>query len=85
MILANQFSSSVALTIRRGGYTTHVGYDNGSTIIRATKGAQILELIPRHIFQRANLFDLPADLVDECFHWLYVYLPINFGDVAHHL
>ncbi|RYP03732.1 hypothetical protein DL765_010402 [Monosporascus sp. GIB2] len=61
---------SHTLTVKMGGYTTHVGYDNGSTIIRATRGRQILELIPREIFQRGNLFDLPAGLVDECSHWL---------------
>ncbi|RYP33766.1 hypothetical protein DL767_004633 [Monosporascus sp. MG133] len=61
---------SHTLTVKMGDYTTHIGYDNGSTIIRATRGSQILELIPREIFQRGNLFDLPAGLVDGCSHWL---------------
>ncbi|RYP67972.1 hypothetical protein DL769_005619 [Monosporascus sp. CRB-8-3] len=61
---------SHTLTVKMGNYTIHVGYDNGSTIIRAAKGSQILELIPREIFQRGNFFDLPAGLVDRCSHWL---------------
>ncbi|KAH9904538.1 hypothetical protein F4778DRAFT_66392 [Xylariomycetidae sp. FL2044] len=61
---------SHALTIRNNGYQTHIGYDNDKTIIRAIRGAQVLELIPRHVFYGRNDFDLPASLVDECFHWL---------------
>ncbi|RYP73457.1 hypothetical protein DL771_003629 [Monosporascus sp. 5C6A] len=61
---------SHTLTVKMGDYITHVGYDNGSTIIRATRGSHILELIPREIFQHGNLFDLPAGLVDRCSHWL---------------
>lgn len=67
---ANRFSS--ALTIRREGYTIHVGYDDGSTIIRAIRYDGVLEFIPREVFRDGNSFDLPSNLIDECIHWLYV-------------
>jgi hypothetical protein len=59
-----------ALTITKAGYTIHVGYDEGDTIIRAIKGKHTLELIPRTAFQYGNLFDLPEALVSGCVHWL---------------
>ncbi|KAI8958454.1 hypothetical protein F5Y11DRAFT_362710 [Daldinia sp. FL1419] len=58
------------LAFKKGGYQTHIGYDGGETIIRAIKGSQVLELVPRKIFRSGNSFDLPAHLVDNCIHWL---------------
>ncbi|KXJ89333.1 hypothetical protein Micbo1qcDRAFT_212713 [Microdochium bolleyi] len=61
---------SHALELRKGGYTTHIGFSNGRMIIRAEKGKQVMELMPQHCFHRDTIFDLPAELVDDCFHWL---------------
>lgn len=66
---ANRLCS--ALTIRKEGYTTHVGYDDGLTIIRAIRNDEVLELIPRENFRDGNSFDLPSSLVDRHIHWLY--------------
>ncbi|KAI2635599.1 hypothetical protein GGS26DRAFT_505776 [Hypomontagnella submonticulosa] len=52
------------------GYQIHVGYDGDTTIIRAMKGRQVLELVPRETFYNGNSFDLPAQLVFNCIHWL---------------
>ncbi|RYP92931.1 hypothetical protein DL770_000981 [Monosporascus sp. CRB-9-2] len=75
---------SHTLTAKIRGYTTHIGYDNGATIIRATRGPQILELIPREIFQHGNLFDLPAGLVDGCIHWL-VFVSASHAPTVHYI
>ncbi|KAK6953357.1 hypothetical protein Daesc_005660 [Daldinia eschscholtzii] len=58
------------LAFTKEGYHTHIGYDGQDTIIRAIKGSQVLELIPRKIFRNATSFDLPAYLIDNCIHWL---------------
>ncbi|KAI1080316.1 hypothetical protein F5B20DRAFT_589398 [Whalleya microplaca] len=63
---------SHVLAFGKEGYQTHIGYDNGMTVIRAVRGAQVLELVPRDVFYKKNLFDLPAALVDDCIHWLNV-------------
>ncbi|KAI1659373.1 hypothetical protein F4813DRAFT_331455 [Daldinia decipiens] len=70
-----KFPSSIpgmthVLAFKKGGYHTHIGYDEGETIIRAIKGSQVLELVPRKIFRDGNSFDLPAHLIDNCIHWL---------------
>ncbi|OTB13832.1 hypothetical protein K445DRAFT_368338 [Daldinia sp. EC12] len=58
------------LAFTKEGYHTHIGYDGQDTIIRAIKGSQVLELIPRKIFRSGTSFDLPAHLIDNCIHWL---------------
>ncbi|KAI0848819.1 hypothetical protein F5Y00DRAFT_270020 [Daldinia vernicosa] len=58
------------LAFEKEGYHTHIGYDGGETIIRAIKGSQVLELVPRKIFRDGHYFDLPAPLIDNCVHWL---------------
>ncbi|KAI0836841.1 hypothetical protein F5Y06DRAFT_95513 [Hypoxylon sp. FL0890] len=58
------------LDFKQEGYQIHVGYDDESTIIRAIKSTQVLELIPREVFYNGNWFDLPAPLVENCIHWL---------------
>ncbi|KAI1454605.1 hypothetical protein F4805DRAFT_306772 [Annulohypoxylon moriforme] len=58
------------LAFDREGYQTHIGYDGEETIIRAISGKQVLELIPREKFRNGNQFDLPANLIDNCIHWL---------------
>ncbi|KAI1469407.1 uncharacterized protein F4812DRAFT_328213 [Daldinia caldariorum] len=58
------------LAFKKEGYHTHIGYDGRDTIIRAIKGSQVLELIPRKVFRNGTSFDLPAHLIDNCIHWL---------------
>ncbi|KAI1808649.1 hypothetical protein F4811DRAFT_569460 [Daldinia bambusicola] len=58
------------LAFKKEGYHTHIGYDGQDTIIRAIKGSQVLELIPRKVFRNGTSFDLPAHLIDNCIHWL---------------
>ncbi|CAJ2504457.1 Uu.00g118510.m01.CDS01 [Anthostomella pinea] len=58
-----------ALTIEMEGFQTHIGYDSGATIIRAIKGSQVLELVPRDVFIGKHI-DLPASLIVDCVHWL---------------
>ncbi|KAI1136366.1 hypothetical protein F5Y05DRAFT_106727 [Hypoxylon sp. FL0543] len=58
------------LAFKKEGYAIHVGYEGENTIIRAIKGIQVLELIPREVFYNGNLFDLPSSLVENCIHWL---------------
>ncbi|KAI1434570.1 hypothetical protein GGR50DRAFT_391374 [Xylaria sp. CBS 124048] len=48
----------------------HFGIRGGKTIIRARTGAHCLELVPEGIFGNQVNFDLPAELVDHCVHWL---------------
>ncbi|XXH01215.1 hypothetical protein Hte_007569 [Hypoxylon texense] len=48
----------------------HIGYDGGNPIVRAIKGTHVLEYVPSKIFYKDNSFDLPADLVHNCIHWL---------------
>ncbi|KAI1501698.1 hypothetical protein F5X99DRAFT_189010 [Biscogniauxia marginata] len=61
------------LNINKHGYHTHIGYDNGRTIIRAISGSRVLELIPRETFySRGRQSDLPAALITDCIHWLDV-------------
>ncbi|KAI1207799.1 uncharacterized protein F4807DRAFT_469017 [Annulohypoxylon truncatum] len=60
----------VILAFDKEGYRIHIGYDGEETIIRAINERQILELIPRDKFRNGNQFDLPAQLIDNCIHWL---------------
>ncbi|KAK0715578.1 hypothetical protein B0H67DRAFT_665770 [Lasiosphaeris hirsuta] len=61
-----------------GGHEIHFGFRNQNVfreqkvVIRALTNNGILELIPRDIFgvSSGGPFDLPAQLVDECVHWL---------------
>ncbi|KAI1412715.1 hypothetical protein F5Y13DRAFT_199582 [Hypoxylon sp. FL1857] len=62
-----------ALAFKQEGYQIHIGYHDDLTIIRAIRGTQVLELIPREVFysgNSGNMFDLPAPLVENCIHWL---------------
>ncbi|OLN95467.1 hypothetical protein CCHL11_05172 [Colletotrichum chlorophyti] len=59
-------------------YRIDVGYESSPSyagpgsgiIVRATKGQQYLQLIPRQVFQSEQSWDLPGPLVEGCFHWL---------------
>lgn len=50
----------------------HIGFRNGSLIIRACLRGAVLELIPRSTFGEFAQMDLPASLVENCVHWLDV-------------
>lgn len=52
------------------GHQIHLGRRKDAVIVRAQVNGSPLELMPRSIFGTGNSFDLPADLVDECMHWL---------------
>lgn len=57
----------------RHRYQVHFGIRDGQVIIRAkTKEGPVLELIPRHKFRQVKGHDIPANLIDDCFHWLTV-------------
>ncbi|KAH7018186.1 uncharacterized protein B0I36DRAFT_394922 [Microdochium trichocladiopsis] len=58
------------LAFKKEGHSIHVGYVNRRMIIRAVKGRQVMELISRNFFHKEGQFDLPSELVDDCFHWL---------------
>lgn len=52
------------------GHQVHIGFRNRQLIIRAVHRRRLLELIPREIFGNGTNFDLPAPLIQGCFHWL---------------
>lgn len=59
------------LTRPYNGFTIHIGYEGGQTIImaRSPKG-QMLRLIPRETFNNKAGCDLPAPLILGNVHWL---------------
>ncbi|KAL8419176.1 hypothetical protein RB594_002398 [Gaeumannomyces avenae] len=58
------------LSIRPEDHEIHVGFLNGTLVVRARKNGKILELIDKNIFGTTSSFDLPGPLLAECFHWL---------------
>lgn len=48
----------------------HFGLRNERVIIRAFFRDSLLEHVPRDVFKGAQGWDLPADLIDDCVHWL---------------
>ncbi|KAI1771547.1 hypothetical protein F4818DRAFT_454673 [Hypoxylon cercidicola] len=58
------------LASKMDNHEIHIGYDSGTTIIRAIKDTNVLEYVPREIFCRGGFFDLPAPLIYKCTHWL---------------
>ena len=48
----------------------HFGLRDGEAIIRARSWGHVLEFIPKEVFSGSDSFDLPAELVDNCRHWL---------------
>jgi Protein of unknown function (DUF3638) len=61
---------SYVLTLPVFGHEIHLGFRNGSLIVRALVRGSLLELVPRDIFFSPSNFDLPESLIDGCFHWL---------------
>jgi hypothetical protein len=58
------------LSMQPHGHQIHVGSRDGSLIVRAYVDGKVLECIPLETFGTNKYFDLPASLVDDCFHWL---------------
>ncbi|CAI6342575.1 unnamed protein product [Periconia digitata] len=58
------------------GYNVHLGLREGIHVIRATREGSTFELIASHHFYGANASDLPAPLIENCWHWLDIYTGI---------
>lgn len=82
-ILAELFGSQNLLTYPSGllgmayrvslpsfDHEVHIGFRGEQMIIRDYFQGKLWELIPRGSFARGNIYDLPALLVDDSFHWL---------------
>ncbi|KAK7749315.1 hypothetical protein SLS62_008284 [Diatrype stigma] len=52
------------------GQEVHFGIRNGKVIIRARSVYGLLEFVPKELFAGPLGFDLPAELVENCMHWL---------------
>ncbi|KAF9770212.1 hypothetical protein IL306_012268 [Fusarium sp. DS 682] len=48
----------------------HFGLRDGQIVIRAIYRGSLLEYVPRGVFKGTAGWDLPADLTDDCVHWL---------------
>ncbi|KAI1855789.1 hypothetical protein JX265_012234 [Neoarthrinium moseri] len=48
----------------------HFGVRQGQVTVRTISRNGLLEFIPKHIFSNSESFDLPAELMDNCVHWL---------------
>ncbi|PVI08703.1 hypothetical protein DM02DRAFT_510118 [Periconia macrospinosa] len=67
------FEPGMSLYIRRqmpSGHRVHLGLREGKIVIRATKNGETLELINPQYFSNKDQADLPAPLIDNCWHWL---------------
>ncbi|KAF2634182.1 hypothetical protein P280DRAFT_474818 [Massarina eburnea CBS 473.64] len=54
-----------------GGNWLHFGHRaNGNLVVRATQGGSVYEYIPEELFQADSEMDLPAPLIQNCYHWL---------------
>ncbi|KAF5691719.1 hypothetical protein FCIRC_297 [Fusarium circinatum] len=52
------------------GHQIHVGIRDGEITIKALFRGSILRFVPRSTLKGPMGWDLPADLVDDCVHWL---------------
>ncbi|KAF5639084.1 hypothetical protein F52700_4254 [Fusarium sp. NRRL 52700] len=52
------------------GHQIHVGIRDGEITIKALFRGSILQFVPRSMLKGPMGWDLPADLVDDCVHWL---------------
>jgi hypothetical protein len=48
----------------------HLGFRDKNLVIRADQKGTILELVPPFYFHNEYQYDLPAALIDNCYHWL---------------
>ncbi|KAF5988514.1 hypothetical protein FCOIX_423 [Fusarium coicis] len=52
------------------GHQVHVGIRDGKITIKALFRGSVLQFVPRSMLKGPMGWDLPADLVDDCVHWL---------------
>jgi hypothetical protein len=52
------------------GHQIHVGIRDSKIIVKALFRGSVLQFVPRSILKGPMSWDLPADLVDDCVHWL---------------
>lgn len=52
------------------GHQVHVGVRDSKVTIKALFRGSILQFVPRSMLKGPIGWDLPADLVDDCVHWL---------------
>ncbi|KAI8168212.1 hypothetical protein K4K49_009945 [Colletotrichum sp. SAR 10_70] len=67
---SSQRGMDYTLCLKPRNYRIDVGFEAGNMIVRATKGNQCLQLIPRKVFRTQTSWDLPGPLLDDCRHWL---------------
>ncbi|KAJ6256008.1 hypothetical protein Dda_9302 [Drechslerella dactyloides] len=52
-------------------HRVHLGFRNARLIVRAETSGTLIEYIPQNVFRNdKGVEDLPASLLDGCFHWL---------------
>lgn len=51
----------------------HFGLRREKVIIRLSSKDELLEHVPRNIFTGPKYFDLPAELLDNCVHWVNIH------------
>ncbi|KAH7021746.1 hypothetical protein B0J12DRAFT_773782 [Macrophomina phaseolina] len=66
------YGMTYMLGLMPNGHEIHLGFREGSLIVRACFRRAILEYVPRKVFGDLSNIDLPAFLVEDCVHWLDV-------------
>ncbi|PYI29021.1 hypothetical protein BP00DRAFT_480116, partial [Aspergillus indologenus CBS 114.80] len=61
---------SYKLALARNSYEVHLGYRGQDLVIWACKESQILEHVPRSVFDSGTETDLPSSLLRDCVHWI---------------
>ncbi|ROW07311.1 hypothetical protein VMCG_03763 [Cytospora schulzeri] len=54
------------------GNEVHFGLRNEEVVIRTVSSCGTLEFIPRNVFNKNGISDLPVNLLENCTHWLNV-------------
>ncbi|KAJ3565847.1 hypothetical protein NPX13_g7345 [Xylaria arbuscula] len=52
------------------GQEVHFGLRGEQVVVRSRSKNGLLELVPKEVFSGLDGFDLPAELMDNCVHWL---------------
>ena len=58
------------LAVQMYGHQIHLSFRHDSLVVRACIRGSTIELIPREVFGTPSNADLPASLIENCFHWL---------------
>ncbi|GLB04652.1 hypothetical protein AtubIFM57258_010668 [Aspergillus tubingensis] len=62
---------SYTLAVNKEGHQIHLGRRGQDLVIQATtEDSRLLELVPRTIFEKGQIPDLPVPLVRDCVHWI---------------